>query len=54
MQSKRFLFSLLCLMSSFVLLAQLPIGINIQQTPLSYRSAYMVLGVSEDVPGDQK
>ncbi len=54
MRLKKFLLSLLSLVSSVVVLAQLPISINIQQTPLSYRGAYMVLAVSEDTPGDQK
>ncbi len=36
------------------LMAQLPVNIDIQKTPLSYRGAYMVLGVSEDTHGDPK
>ena len=54
MQPKKFLLTLFYLINTVVMVAQLPVTIDIKKIPLSYRGAYMVLGVSEDVPGEPK
>ena len=54
MRSKLFQLCVFMILGCNSLYAQIPVKIDISKLPFSYKGAYMVLSLTEDVPGEQK